>query len=114
MTGARRAHSFAKYASLGVFGTVLELHHRQSVNVPKVAEVAGSYGIAEFQSRYSNQQVGKWKPNSLSLVLTIDLADTKSDWHRDRVDGQCHEEFSDERQARRFTLCGVSTGCAVG
>ena len=73
--------------TLGLVGQVLELHHRQARNSLKVAEIASSNGIAEFQGRYSDQQIGKWKPNPFSLVLTINLADAKSDRHRDRMDG---------------------------
>jgi hypothetical protein len=93
---------------------VLELHHIEAGNSLKVAEIAGGYAVVKCQGRYSDQQIGKWKSDAFSLALTIDLAYTKSNRHRDRMDGQGPEQFLNEVLAPRFALCCVGTGCTVG
>ena len=56
-----------------------------------MAEIASGYGVAEFQSRDTDQQIGERQAHAFGLVLAIDLSDAKGDWNRDRMDRQSRE-----------------------
>ena len=93
---------------------VLELHHRQSRDQLEVAEITGSYAVAEFQGRYSNQQIGKRNAHTSSLILAIDLPDPKSDRRRDRMKWQGGEQFLNKLLPLRLAFCCAGTGGTVG
>ena len=39
-----------------------------------MAQIAGSYAVAEFYGSYSDQQIGKRNPHAFRLALTIGLS----------------------------------------
>ena len=63
----------------------LEPDHRQTGDHLEVAEIAGGYAVAEFQGRHPDQQIGERKTNAFCLVVAVDLSNTKSKRHRDRM-----------------------------
>jgi len=67
------------------------LHHRQAGDSLEVAEIASGYAVVEFQGRHSDQQISEWEAQAFSLVLAVDLPDTKSDRYRDWMDAQSRE-----------------------
>ena len=79
-----------------------------------MAEIAGGHAIAKFQGRHSDQPIGERKADAFRLVLAVDLAGTKSDWHSDRMDGQSYEEFLNKLVPFGFSLWRVRAGGSVG
>lgn len=69
---------------------------------------------SQVPSRHSDQQIGERKADAFRLVLAVDLAGAKSDWHSDRMDGQSYEEFLNKLVPFRFSLWRVRAGGSVG
>src|SRR5215831_7905011 len=66
---------------------VLEPHHRKAGDFLEVAQIVGCDAVAQFQGCDSDQQIGKRKPHSFCLALTIDLSDTRSNWYGHQMNG---------------------------
>jgi hypothetical protein len=77
----------------------------------EVAEIARGDAVAEFQSCYSDQQIGAWKAYAFGLIFTVDRPNAKCDRHRDRMMGRAVS--SSWMNCCRFPLRGAVSARAA-
>ena len=63
-----------------------------------MSQIRGSHSEAEFKRRYSDQQIGQWKPNALCLILAIDQSRVKRNGRCYRIDRDCRSKVLNEPQ----------------
>ena len=55
-------------------------------------------------------KIGERQANAFGLVLAVDLSDAKRNRNRDRMDGQCRQQFLDELLPLHSSFCRIGTG----
>ena len=85
----------------------LELHHRKARQSPEITKISRGDSVAN-ERRHANEQIRKRYPDSLGLILSVDLSCAKSDGYRDRVNRYRDLEFLEELQSLCFPVRRIS------
>jgi len=89
------------------------LNHLQAGDQLKVTDIGRSHTVFEVEGGRPDQQIRQRNADAPRLALAVHLSGAKSDWNRDRLYGDTHQQFIKETLPLLAALWCVGAGDAV-